>query len=90
MENVVEFSFTPDTPFEEQKEALEMIRAWPGVGTAAHLRPQSKSASVQRMAFVRLTGDGDLAATLKKIQSLPSVDGASIPATRMLMTAGPK
>ncbi len=87
MEKVINFSFEPEVRPEQQKATLRIIQQWPSVRHAAQLRPQSNNAVVRRMAFARLAEDADATSILRKIQELPTVEQASVPAVRQLISS---
>lgn len=87
MDTVINFSFGPRVRPEQQEATLRTIQRWPSVRQAAQLRPQSNNPAVQKMAFARLADGADAMSILRKIQSLPAVEQASVPSVRRLITS---
>jgi hypothetical protein len=81
----ISFSFTPESSEDERAQALDAIREWLDVKAVDLVSPHSKSPVVCRMATLLTKTDEKAAAVLKKLQQLPAVATASLPATRSIV-----
>lgn len=80
----IEFTVRPGVSDARRDEILTHVRALAGVQDAAALQPESRSASVRRMCFVRAADGANLNDLVSKIQALPDVESATVPTPRRM------
>ena len=61
---------------------LEELRQRPGISSAAPLRPDARSESIQRMFYAKLEDDADVTAILRHLEQRPEVESTNLPAER--------
>lgn len=83
---VINLTFRADSTPDERQQTLDQIRRIEEVTAAAFLRPGSKSAAIQRMAYARAHDSAALGRLVEKIRRLPAVETADVPAARSLKT----
>ena len=81
----VTFSFRPSLSADAQQHALDEIRRWDGVVSAALLKPGSKNPTIARMGYVVLSNESDPEHIARLLGELTSVETAGVPAARYLI-----
>lgn len=81
----VMFNFRPNVSPERQKVILDAISHWREVYGASRLRPNAKHPEVQRMCYAYVQDPTNVVATVERLESLPEVESASVPAERELV-----
>jgi hypothetical protein len=84
-ERSVTFSFRPSASVDAQKDALNEIRAWAGVVSAAFLKPDARNPEIARMGYVVVSSDANIDEVTAHLSELQTIETASVPATRYLI-----
>jgi hypothetical protein len=79
------FNVRSDTAPARRRALLEELRQRPGIRSAAALRPDARSESIQRMFYANVEDDADVTALLRDLQQRPEVESADLPAERHLL-----
>jgi hypothetical protein len=81
----VMFSFRPNVTLERQKAVLDNISHWREVYRASRLRPNAKHPEVLRMCYAYVEDPTNVGMTVRRLESMPEVESASVPAERQLV-----
>lgn len=81
----VMFSFRRNVPLERQRVVLDDISHWREIYGASRLRPNAKHPEVLRMCYAYVSDPTDVKLTVRRLESLPEVESASVPAERELV-----
>jgi hypothetical protein len=79
------FLFQPSANDEARQVAIEEIKRWPEVSAANFLKREANNPEVRRIAFAEVPDERNLIEVLKRLQSLPVVATANLPAQRTLV-----
>jgi hypothetical protein len=79
------FLFQPSANDEARQAAIEEIKRWPEVSAANFLKREANNPEVRRIAFAEVPDERNLMEVLKRLQSLPVVATANLPAQRTLV-----
>jgi hypothetical protein len=79
------FLFRPSANDEARQAAIEEIKRWPEVSAANFLKREATNPEVRRIAFAEVPDEKNLMEVLKRLQNLPAVETANLPAQRTLV-----
>jgi hypothetical protein len=79
------FLFQPSANDEARQAAVEEIKRWPEVSAANFLKREANNPEVRRIAFAEVPDERNQMEVLKRVQSLPVVATANLPAQRTLV-----
>ena len=82
------FLFRPSANDEARQAAIEEIKRWPEVSAANFLKREATNPEVRRIAFAEVPDEKNLMEVLKRLQNLPAVETANLPAQRTLIEPG--
>jgi hypothetical protein len=84
------FLFRPSADDDARQAAMEEVKRWPQVSAANFLKREAKNPEVRRIAYAEVPDAKDLMDVLQRLQTLPVVETANLPAQRTLIESASK
>jgi hypothetical protein len=79
------FTFRPNVSREQQDAILDQLDGWAEIHKTARLKPDTKYPEILRMCYAHLEDSADIESTAQKMEDLPEIEAAEIPADRQLI-----